>query len=440
MTSWNKLVEDVPGTPQGNPPPPIIARVTQRTMNARSNSPRILYITTHWPGTSGTASHWRSLNSLRALQDIGSVDVVILRDESTDGHRVPGLSHDMRIACTLEVEPRLNKTLVEKLSWTFNPRSNYPYGCGVGDDAMGRIRDMLSEYDLIWFFKLRGPDAFPNATWPRTVVDIDDVPSTYEQGMLEKGAGLVEHLLTRRRLFSWKRREKLLAERFSVLTVCSEEDRQYLGRIGVNTPIHIIPNGFERPETQPVRNPTAPPRIGFIGLFKYYPNHEGMRWFVNECWPGIKSEVPDARLRLVGPGSDGPLKFQGPDIDGLGWLASPSDEIRTWSLMVVPIRVGGGTRVKIAQAFSLKCPVVSTSLGAYGYHVRDGHELSLADSAGAFSNACIRLIREPESAAQMAERAWMQFLEKWTWDATHPLIWAAVEDCLRLNDRVSRSS
>jgi polysaccharide biosynthesis protein PslH len=122
-------------------------------------------------------------------------------------------------------------------------------------------------------------------------------------------------------------------------------------------------------------------------------------------------------------------------IDGLGWLATPETEISSWSVMVVPIRLGAGTRVKIAQGFGLKCPMVSTSLGAYGYEVANGRELFVADTADEFANACVRLVQEPVLARQMAERAWQQFLDKWTWDAIRPRVWAAAEECLRLNSR-----
>jgi hypothetical protein len=99
--------------------------------------------------------------------------------------------------------------------------------------------------------------------------------------------------------------------------------------------------------------------------------------------------------------------------------------------MVVPLRVGAGTRIKIAHGFSQKCPVVSTTLGAYGYGAVDGEEMRIADSAEAFSAACVQAIREPEKTAQMADRAWRQFLDKWTWEAIRPQVWAAAEDCLR---------
>ena len=97
------------------------------------------------------------------------------------------------------------------------------------------------------------------------------------------------------------------------------------------------------------------------------------------------------------------------------------------------VRLGAGTRGKIAHAFGRKCPVVSTTLGAYGYGVANGRELFLGDSASDFASACVRAIRQPSEAAEMAERAWQQFLEKWAWDAIRPRVWAAAEDCLRLS-------
>jgi polysaccharide biosynthesis protein PslH len=141
--------------------------------------------------------------------------------------------------------------------------------------------------------------------------------------------------------------------------------------------------------------------------------------------------VPRARLRLVGRYSDGPVKPVGQDIDGLGWVSEITEEISTWSAMVVPIHVGAGTRGKIALAFSQKCPVVSTTLGAYGYESRDREIVSLADSAEAFSDACYRTIREPAEAAAIAACAWRQFLEKWTRDAIRPSVWATAHNVFK---------
>jgi glycosyltransferase involved in cell wall biosynthesis len=401
-------------------------------MSARSGSPRILYVTPFWPYGPEIGARVRSVNVLRALRQIGTVEVVVLNDERATSTAISEPGCEFNVSYSIEVEQRPNKGLFEKLRWTLDPRSPYPNGCSVGEEAMRRVRRSLDAFDLVWFFKLRSPDMFPPTVWRGSVVDIDDVPSTYERATLQTGGRSLERFLAHRNLFAWKRRERLLGERFTVLSVCSQADRQYLERMGVKATIHVIPNGFERPCIEPVRSPSDPPRIGFIGLFDYFPNLEGLQWFVSKCWPRIKCEVPEARLRLVGPGSNGPCKPLVPDVDGLGWIADPAEEIRTWSVMVAPIRIGAGTRVKVAQAFSQKCPLVSTSLGAFGYGPVDGHNMYLADSAEAFSDACVKAIREPERAAQMADRAWYEFLEKWTWDAISPRVWAAAEDCLRL--------
>jgi glycosyltransferase involved in cell wall biosynthesis len=367
----------------------------------------------------------------RALQACGAVEVVVVDAEGGGDEWAELSDKEFNVAYGLPVHQRPKRGLGSKLRWSLDPRMNYPHGLGVDDEALERVLASASRSDVIFFCKLRTPNMFPRWAWARSVADVDDVPSTYMQSVLRTETGLRRRLRAVRQYWSWRRRDQLLGERFSVLGVCSETDKRYLQSLGVKAPLHVIPNGFERSLAEPHRNPAVPPRIGFVGILDYEPNLAGIRWFAQQCWPRIKQAVPDARLRLMGRHSDGTLKPAGPDIDGLGWVADAADEIATWSAMVVPIHLGAGTRGKIAHAFSLKCPVVSTSLGAYGFEVVHGRELFLADSAETFAKACITVMRQPADAALVAERAWQQFLERWTWDAIRPRIWAAVEDCLR---------
>jgi glycosyltransferase involved in cell wall biosynthesis len=326
---------------------------------------------------------------------------------------------------------RPKKGITEKLQWTLDPRSDYPYGIGIDPDVADGLQRVFQQYDLIWFFRLRAAEVFPNAIWPRSVVDIDDLPTTYEQAALLAAKGPRESFKISRRLFAWKRRERLLGDRFTVLSVCSEEDRQYLCQFSPKASVHVIPNGFTTPARKPKRCLAVPPRIGFIGLFDFLPNRDGISWFIDNCWPSIKSRVPQVKLRLIGEDKGGWLNYFGPDVDRLGWLANTSDEMKTWSAMVVPIRIGAGTRIKIAHGFSEGCPVVSTTFGAYGYGAVDGREIYLADSPSDFANACIRAICDPESASRVSETAWRMFLKQWTWDSIRPRVWLATEECLR---------
>jgi glycosyltransferase involved in cell wall biosynthesis len=403
-------------------------------VRGRMRTPRILYMHPYWPHRATNASELRALNVGRALLDVGRVEVIVVDAEGGESEWAVHRDKEFKVTGSVPVHRRPERNVLQRLKWVLNPRSLYPHGCGVGGESLRQVLRSAAEFDLIWFCKLRTAQMFPQWTWPRSVGDIDDVPSTYVRSVQQTELTPSDRLQTLIRLWSWRRRDRLLGERFSVLGVCSETDERYLRALGVKAPVHVIPNGSYRPAATPTRSLASPPRLGFIGIFDYPPNLEGIRWFASKCWPRIKREVPDARLRLVGRFSDGPLKPAGPDIDGLGWVPDAAEEISTWSAMVVPVQMGAGTRGKIAHGFSLKCPIVSTSLGAYGYEAENGRTMYLANSVEDFSIACLDAIRRPDAAEAMAERAWNEFLEKWTWDAIRPRVWAAVEDCLRQNE------
>jgi glycosyltransferase involved in cell wall biosynthesis len=375
----------------------------------------------------------RALHVGRALEQVGRVEVVVLDTEGRTDTPRRSKDHDLEVVYRVGLQPCPSKTVIQKANWAVNPRVSCPHGVGVSQHDLERVIRTAEPFDLIWFFELRTANSFPRWAWPRSVVDVSDLPSTYERSVLNAQQTTRQRLATAVRLWSWKRRERLLAERFNVIAVCSDADKQYLRDLGVAAPVHVIPNAYEPPVVAPVRKLATPPRIGFIGVFDHEPNVAGIRWFAQHCWPRIKRDVPAVRLRLVGRLNDGPLKPEGVDIDALGWLPDPTDEIATWSAMIVPVHVGAGTRGKIAHAFSQKCPVVSTSLGAYGYDPRDGEDMFLAESAETFAEACVLAISQPATAAAMAERAWARFLDKWTWDAVRPQVWSAAEDALRLN-------
>jgi glycosyltransferase involved in cell wall biosynthesis len=160
------------------------------------------------------------------------------------------------------------------------------------------------------------------------------------------------------------------------------------------------------------------------------PDEEGVKWFIRDVWPLIKRQFPRVQLRLVGRKSDGYLTKLGPDIIGLGWLEDPGDEIATWSAMIVPIRVGGGTRVKVADDFARRCPVVATTIGAFGYDAHNGEEILPADRADDFAAACILLLRNPQLGEAFSQRAHKRFLERWTWNSFESTIGTVVQECL----------
>jgi glycosyltransferase involved in cell wall biosynthesis len=396
-----------------------------------SRKPRILYVSTPWPHLSGFAI--RALHVARALKHVGDVEVLIVDSEGLNRPSIPLLAEEFTFAGQLDVGPVTDHSFGRKLRASTSSRTPFPNGVAVDDRGHRRICTLAEEFDLIWFFKYRTANAFDRWVWPRAVLDIDDLPSAVYTSLLTTKRSLTDRLRTRWEISKWQRRERRLDERFTVLVTCSEDDKHALDAA---VPIHVIPNGFSRPAVEPIRAPRTPPRVGFIGLFDYAANLDGVAWFVEHCWPLVKAQMPGVRLRLAGVGSTEAFHSCGdPQIEALGWIDNPAEEIGTWSLMIVPLHVGGGQRVKIAEGFSRKCPVVSTRLGAFGYDVESGRELLLADDPHDFAGACVSLLRDSSLAAAIAQRAFTSFLEKWTWDAIAPRVWAAAEDALQRSGR-----
>jgi glycosyltransferase involved in cell wall biosynthesis len=393
-------------------------------------APRILYVTSCWPNGNGYGGQLRAFHIGRALQQLGRPTLVVIGADEVEPKVKAKAAEEYDLGREIRVVPCPSRSQLSRAASIFDPAFVNIHGVVAEARDEAWMAEFQKQFDLTWFCKLSTANYFAKAKWHRSVVDVDDLPSTMERSFLKTSRDVCTQLKSRLRIFELSQHESRLHRRFDVLGVCSEHDREILGG---RSSIHVIPNGFKRPLSLPIRKPSQPPRIGFMGLYSYSPNSEGVRWFIRHCWDRVKAEVPGVRLRLVGEDSNGPLKPNDPSVDGLGWVENPEEEVASWSHMIVPIRFGAGTRVKIADAFSRKCPVVSTRFGALGYEVEDGRELFLADNPADFAAACIRLLKDTEAATAMAERAYRRFLEKWTWEAISPRVLEAAGDCLRLN-------
>jgi glycosyltransferase involved in cell wall biosynthesis len=391
---------------------------------------KILYVTSVCPYGPACGAQIRVQNIGLRLRRLGRVSLVIAPIEDVDPEGLSRARAEFETVHVAEVRPEKLAGFKERLRFEADPTFLNTYFSAARPEDGEILHRMMPEHDVVWVHTIRTANEFRVFKWPRSVIDIDDLTSRFYASRTRSDPGAIRRMLNARMTLIWRRREKCLQKRFDVLCVCSENDRRYLaGGPGV----HVVRNGFASPSQPPVRRPAAPARLGFIGTFKYLPNRLGVDWFIKNVWPRVKQAVPDSRLRLVGLESDAGLPRMGPDIDAFGYVDDPAQEIATWSAMIVPIQAGGGTRIKIAEAFSRKCPVVSTSLGAYGYESGGGSTLLLADRPAEFAAACVRLIRDPEVGARISNNAWAEFLRTWTWDAIGPSVDRAVEACLTSN-------
>ena len=227
-----------------------------------------------------------------------------------------------------------------------------------------------------------------------------------------------------RRLFAganWRklRREELAAYRAADgVCLCSAADEQRLLEQVPGISTAVIPNAADVEYFQP--RPTDPSPDGrtvvYFGLLSTVPNVDGVTHFVRDIWPQIVEAHPQVRFKIIG-GRPPPalLALAGPRVELTGFVPDLRPHLAAAAAVVVPLRLGGGTRLKIVEAMAMGKAIVSTTLGAEGIEAVPGRDLLIEDQPAAFANAVSRLLNDHSSAARIGQSARRLAVERYAW-------------------------
>jgi glycosyltransferase involved in cell wall biosynthesis len=393
--------------------------------------PKVLYVVSHWPGAPTYGGQQRVLEIGRLLKKVGSVSLVVVDENGHDKRSREKTEAEFNLARVITVKTASFKGLQVRLRHEFDAGYLHTRPYTVDPSECQAVLDLVTQHDLVWVHLIQTANILGMYHWPHSVLDMDNIPSRLYQSSARVASCFVRRMLDRRMSFIWKRRERKLVERFDAITVCSEDDRRYLGMDHVS----VLPNGFQR-LSNVERRPAQPPRLGFIGTFQWGPNVDGVRWFCVKVWPKIKEQLPDAELRIIGDATEQASGW-GDKVVALGRVEDVGPEIATWLGMIVPIRTGGGTRIKVLEGFARKCPVITTKLGVFGYEINDREEAYIADEPDLFARHCIELMKSPQVGERMADRAYRRFLKCWTWDSYKETVRVVVETAMKKRFDVS---
>jgi glycosyltransferase involved in cell wall biosynthesis len=256
------------------------------------------------------------------------------------------------------------------------------------------------------------PGADGPAGRPRANLDLDDIESRCHRRLAElhraRGQGPAA-VFEQREALKYAAMERLLLPLFDRVFVCSESDRVALSAQVPAVQLDVIPNAVEVPASQPGGRPGgSTPSLLLVGNLGYAPNEDAAIQLAEEVVPSLSARlgVP-CTLRLVGstPTPRVAALARCPGVEVHRDVKAVEPFYREAHLAVVPLRSGGGTRLKILEAFAQGVPVVCSALAAEGIEVHDGRELLLAESPSAMAGACARLLRDVELAGQLARTA-----------------------------------
>ena len=211
--------------------------------------------------------------------------------------------------------------------------------------------------------------------------------------------------------------EKMAASWFDRIFACSAEDRQLLEQMPVTTKVEVMPNGIDPHHYSCFCAEPEDGSIVFVGSMDYHANISGVTWFVAEVLPFVLAEKPDLKFYIVGKNPPPVVqKLACASVIVTGAVADVRPYLSRAAVVVVPLLVGGGTRLKILEAMAMGKAVVSTSLGCEGIDVTDGENIVIADDQVDFSRHLLSLYDNVEQRNSLGERAALFVVEKYSWN------------------------
>ena len=231
----------------------------------------------------------------------------------------------------------------------------------------------------------------------------------FEEKRLDRLASKIEYA-------KMARYEPAQARRFHHILAVSEQDRQAMAEMVDPARITVIPTGVDLatfrydPRVQPQTS-----LVVFAGSMDWPPNIDGVEYFCRDIWPQVLARVPHARFRIVG--RDPHIRVQklaSPSVEVTGTVPSIVEHLHEAAVLVVPLRIGGGTRIKIYEGMAMGKATVSTPLGAEGLDIRHGHDILLANDPLQFAEHVVSLLCNEDLRSKYGSAA-AATVQKYDW-------------------------
>ena len=268
-------------------------------------------------------------------------------------------------------------------------------------------------------------DAFPGIP---LVIDMHNVYSRLVARLAGESGAIRRRYLERESALLERMERRAVSVAHTVLAVSAEE-AHYFRQLGARRAV-VVPNGVDcdRLERLPIGNREGAPTLLFVGSLSWPSNVHAVRFLATEVLPSVRKSIPNARLVVVGrdPGPDVmSLARPGSNVEVAGNVEDVAPYYRAAHVLTVPLLSGGGTRLKILEAFAAGVPVVSTPVGCEGIEAIPGSHLAVAEITD-FAAAVARLVEQPHKARVLAVRARTLAREKYDWSVVGRSAVAAV--------------
>lgn len=259
---------------------------------------------------------------------------------------------------------------------------------------------------------------FPRALQTPSVLFQHNVESALWERQARHEPNPVKRAVFKLEAAKMKAYERAAVARFHHVIAVSEHDRELMSAMTDPSRISVTPTGVDLGQyAAAAGSEPAGPLVVFLGSMDWEANVDGVDYFCRDIWPQVLARVPGAKFRIVGRNPHPRVQRLASDsVEVTGTVPSVVEHLKEAAVFVVPLRVGGGTRLKIYEAMAAGKAVVSTTIGAEGLDVLHGRDILLADDAATFADEVVSLLEDPGRRRRF-ERAAFELAAQFDWKA-----------------------
>jgi glycosyltransferase involved in cell wall biosynthesis len=373
---------------------------------ANSGRVRVLYLTNQLPLPAHSGGQVRESETLKRLSRDIAIELVVLtnqfeRDRTNVALMLPYCAKVTIVRSTADTkgyERRLPKRVASYASSTLQPALRLRLGAG-GIDGI----------HVEGYFLMRH-------------VPAADVPLVLCEENIEYLLDKTREALGEPDSVAWNETRQLEHEAWRQATICgavSIEDLRIMRRDAPEIRSVLLPSGFDHLGAAPPRHHVDGARVVFVGNYSWAPTRDAAVRLLTEIWPRVLHLIPDAHLSLIGADADASLEElarQTPRLELIGQVRSAAEYLRSADVFVCPVRMPGGVKIKLSEAFQAACPIVAAPEALAGFPQSARESVVLAETDASFADAVAALLRDPRERQRLAWRAHAVARKLPTWD------------------------
>jgi polysaccharide biosynthesis protein PslH len=257
--------------------------------------------------------------------------------------------------------------------------------------------------------------AFPPG--PRLVLDEHNIEYEVFKRMCEGERSISRRLFNRVEHSRFRRFEQRWWSQVHGCVVTSDRELPVVRAHAGESPVAVVPNGVDLDYFSPGADEVEPNTLVFNGVLTYRPNLDAAHHLVEEIWPHVLHGCPDARLTLVGRAEEADVRrLRRPGVVVTGEVPDIRPYLRRAAVVGVPVRIGGGTRLKVVEGLAMGKAMVSSTLGCEGIAVRDGEHLVIGDGARKFASSVLALFENPGMRSALGRLGRSLVKDEYSWE------------------------